>query len=157
MRYANIEWLEIINGEGLGMTLWVQGCSLNCKGCHNPSTQDFNSGTLYTGDVEREILSALESKHITRFTVSGGNSTELQNIDTIHALCYNIKTKFPDKSIWLWSGHYLREIQKCPIKRKILDVVDTVVDGRFVQELYDPSLLWCGSSNQSVLKKGTDF
>ena len=157
MNYSKIFYADTLNGEGVRLTLVTSGCTLNCKGCFQPQTHDFNFGQSYTQETEQMILTELEKPYYDGLSIIGGNSTELQNVDSIYALCYNIKTRFPDKSIWLWSGHYLREIQKCPVKRKILDVVDTVVDGRFVQELYDPSLLWKGSYNQSVLYKGIDF
>ena len=157
MHYSKIIKCDYLNGSGIGVSLFTSGCLRACKGCFSPQTHDFSFGKLFTSDTEKEILEELEKPFYDHFSVLGGNPTELQNIDAVYALCYNIKAKFPNKDIWLWSGHYLREIQKCSVKRKILDVVDTVVDGRFVQELYDPSLLWCGSSNQSVLYKGIDF
>lgn len=151
MHYSKIIKCDYLNGSGIGVSLFTSGCLRACKGCFSPQTHDFNFGKLFTEETEKEILEELEKPFYDHFSIIGGNPTELQNIDTIHALCYNIKTKFPNKDIWLWSGHYLREIQKCPIKRKILDVISVLIDGRFVQELYEPNLLWKGSYNQQVI------
>lgn len=164
MNYHKIEKFSIENGTGIRVVLWVSGCSLHCKGCHNPETHPFDSGKLFDEKAEKELFEALDKPYIQGITFSGGHPLESQNIDTICYLCHEIKTKFPNKDIWLYTGHTLNITNFTTLKRGILPdcvhhnaicntlrVCDVVVDGRFIENEKDISLPFRGSRNQRII------
>jgi anaerobic ribonucleoside-triphosphate reductase activating protein len=162
MNYIKISKNDIANGTGIGVVLWVSGCCCHCYNCHNTSTWDFNAGQPFTKDTMQEILSELAKPYISHFTLSGGHPLEYQNINTVYGIVKAVKEKFPDKSIWLYTGYTWEEILE---QYKIwedhevngicsLDVVsycDVLVDGRYEDSKRDISLAWRGSSNQRVI------
>ena len=148
MNYSGIIYGDTANGEGFRTTLFVSGCSLNCKDCHNKEEQDFNYGTLYTEETEWTILNSLTPPYVDGLTLSGGHPLEPQNIGTVTELCRKVKTILPYKTIWLYTGWQYEDIKDF----EIMKYVDVVVDGRFVRELKDPSLAFRGSSNQRIIK-----
>lgn len=147
MNYQSITKYDISNGSGVGVVLWVSGCKQSCIGCHNPQTWDFNSGIPYTSETETEIINSLKPEYISRLTLSGGHPLESENIDTIFNLCKMIKSIYPNKKIWLYTGYVWENINHF----EILKYVDVLVDGKFIQELRDITLSWRGSSNQRVI------
>lgn len=148
MNYSGIIFNDTANGEGFRTTLFVSGCSLGCKGCHNKEQQDFNYGTPYTEETEWTILNSLTPPYIDGLTLSGGHPLEPQNIEVVTELCRKVKTMLPHKSIWLYTGWQYEDIKNFEIIR----YVDVVVDGRFEIELQDPALAFRGSSNQRIIK-----
>lgn len=164
MNYHKIEKFSIENGEGIRVVLWVNGCSLHCKGCHNPETWDFNSGKLFDEKAKQELFEALDKPYIQGITFSGGHPLEKENIDAICYLCHEIKAEFPHKDIWLYTGYtlninhfitlYKGISPKCMHHNKIqctLEVCDVVVDGAFIENKKDISLSFRGSRNQRII------
>ncbi len=154
MRIHSITYPDINNGLGCRVTLWVSGCVHHCKGCHNKETWDFNSGREFTEDDENKIFEILEKPYIKGLTLSGGDP--LCSYDDILHLSKKIKKKFENKDIWLYSGFTFDEIKQN--YNEILEYVDVIVDGRFVENLKDVSLKFRGSSNQNIwIKKNGVF
>ena len=157
MNYIKITKNDIANGPGVRVTLWVSGCSLHCKGCHNPQTWDFNAGKLFDKAAKKELFEALNKPYIQGITFSGGHPIERKNGCDIFGLIKEIKTKFPDKDIWLYTG--LR-LSMDDFKPKYLDIIipdeifkmcDVVVDGPYIEEQRDITLPFRGSKNQRLI------
>ena len=151
MRYASIRKFDVTNGEGIGISLFVQGCHFHCFNCFNPDTWDFNGGHEWTEEIEKTFLDLLKANHIKRVTVLGGEPLEEQNLLEVFNLLEKIKNNFPSKRLWIYSGFTFEECLKHPLRKKILSLCDVLVDGRYIDELRDISLPWRGSSNQRVI------
>ena len=156
MRYHNITKDDMLNGDGLRVVLWVAGCTHECKECQNPVTWDINGGLEFGESEKKEIFNQLDESYISGITFSGGDPLHPQNRQPVYELAKEIKEKYPDKTIWLYTGFLWEEIKDLPI----IPYLDVIVDGEFKIELLDPQLYWKGSSNQRVidvpatLKKG---
>ena len=107
MNYAKIDFCDISNGTNVGVVLWVQGCTMNCPGCHNKETWDFQGGKLFDNACKTIIFNQLRKPYISRFTISGGHPLEPENIYDAYLLVKEIKEKFPTKDIWLYTGYTL--------------------------------------------------
>lgn len=147
MRYHNITKDDMLNGDGLRVVLWVAGCGHGCKGCQNPITWDPNGGLEFTDKEKKEIFQELDKTYISGITFSGGDPLYPSNVDEVTALAREIKRRYPGKSIWLYTGFLWREIADM----EIVQYLDVVVDGKFVEALKDVTLPWRGSSNQKVI------
>lgn len=147
MRYHNITKDDMLNGDGLRVVLWVAGCSHCCKDCHNPITWDPNGGLLFDDEAKAEIFDQLDKPYISGITFSGGDPLHAANRLDVRNLMEEIREKYPQKTIWLYTGDVWENILHYPL----LKYVDVLVDGEFVAELKDPKLLWKGSSNQRVI------
>lgn len=157
MRYHNITKDDMKNGDGLRVVLWVAGCSHHCKECQNPITWDPDNGLLFDESAREEIFEQLEKPYISGITFSGGDPLHPANRLEIRDLCEEIKNRFPDKTIWLYTGDSWESIYHYPIMK----FVDVCVDGEFMIEKRDVTLMWKGSSNQRVINvrktlEGTD-
>lgn len=150
MRYHNITKDDMLNGEGLRVVLWVAGCGHACPGCHNPVTWDADGGLPFDSDAEDEVFAELGKDYVSGVTLSGGDPLFPANRADVGALCARIRQRFPDKTIWLYTGYTWEQIQDLPL----LENVDVVVDGRFVQAQADSQLHWRGSANQRVIDVG---
>lgn len=147
MRFHNITYPDVNNGEGCRVTLWVAGCTHHCKGCHNPQTWSFKSGREFTEDIKNKLYNVLKLPYIKGITLSGGDP--LDSFDDIFELVKDIKNSFNNKDIWLFSGYTLEDIQNSD-KNIILEYIDVLVDGEFKEDLKDLSLKFRGSSNQRI-------
>lgn len=147
MRYHNITKDDMLNGDGLRVVLWVAGCSHCCKECQNPITWDPDGGLPFDEDAKQEIFEQLEHSYISGITFSGGDPLHSANRLDVRNLMAEIKEKYPDKTIWLYTGYEWKDIWHYPMMK----YVDVVVDGEFVIDLKDTNLLWKGSSNQNVI------
>ena len=147
MRYTKIEKNSIANGIGIRCVLWCQGCSLHCEECHNPQTWDFNGGQFFDIQAIQVICEELEKSYITGLTLSGGHPLEPGNIEVCTSLCIYLKRRFPDKTIWLYTGWTWDMISHM----EIMKYIDVVVDGPFIAEQKDITLKWRGSRNQRVI------
>ena len=147
MNYLTITHNDMLNGDGLRVVLWVSGCSLHCEDCQNKYSWDFNEGVLFDERAKEEIFSELKKDYISGITITGGHPLEKQNIKEVEQLCKDIKMKFPNKTIWLYTGFIFEEIKNYPI----LKYIDVLIDGRYEKELRDISLKWRGSTNQRVI------
>ena len=151
MNYIKITKNDIANGIGIGCVLWVSGCDIHCKNCHNQSTWDFNSGQPFTEDTMQEILLTLTKPYISRFTMSGGHPLDPQNAPKVLEIVKRVKMVFPNKDIWIYSGYVWEDIIKDETLREILKYTDVLVDGAYIDELRDISLAFKGSSNQRII------
>ena len=147
MRYHNITKDDMLNGDGLRVVLWVAGCSHCCKGCQNPITWDPDGGLLFDDAAKKEIFDLLDKSYISGITFSGGDPLYCSNRLDVRTLVEEIKEKYPNKTIWLYTGYKWEEILHYPMMKNI----DVLVDGEYVEELRDTKLLWRGSSNQRVI------
>ena len=147
MRYHDITKEDMLNGDGLRVVLWVSGCAHACEGCQNPITWDPEDGLLFDGSARIEIYEQLEKDYISGLTLSGGDPLYINNRADVECLLSDIKDKFPDKNIWLYTGYLWEEICELPLMKYL----DVVVDGRFVLAEADNTLYWKGSKNQRVV------
>ena len=151
MNYAKITKHDIANGRGVRVVLWVSGCSHHCTGCQNPDTWDDDYGSRFEASDLSDIITLLREDWISGLTLSGGDPLKPSNVDmcTIVAAC--AKSNVPNKDIWCWTGYTWDEIISREDCKYILQCIDVLVDGEFIQDKYDISLKWRGSSNQRVI------
>ena len=152
MNFATIKPCDIADGEGVRVGLYVSGCTRKCKGCHNQVAQDFNYGTPYTRETTDTILELVGRPYCSGLSILGGEPMEGKNRDVVISLCKEVKEKYPDKDIWMWTGYTYEELLADDTAKEIFKYIDYVVDGPFVEELKDLSLRFCGSSNQRIIK-----
>lgn len=150
MRYASIRRLDISNGEGLGVTLFTQGCPFHCKNCFNPETHDFDGGKEYTIDTKNAILSLINRAQIKRFSILGGEPLIERNKEDMIDLCSSIKEIRPDIKIWVYTGNIFENV-KDDWYELLYNYVDVLVDGPYVDSKRDLRLKFRGSSNQRVI------
>jgi len=153
MKYATIKKHDIANGPGVRVSIFVSGCHHHCKGCFNEEAWDFNYGNNFTEETMNEIIEALKPDHISGLSVLGGEPFELVNQQGLLPLLKKVKDLYPNKTIWAYSGFLYEELLKMKYEetKEILDLIDVLVDGKFVEELKDPMLYFRGSSNQRVI------
>ena len=147
MRYHNITKDDMLNGDGLRVVLWVSGCSHHCPECQNPVTWDPKEGLLFGEKEKEELFTELAKPYISGVTFSGGDPLHAANEAEILALAKDIRSRFPGKTIWMYTGDSWEDIYDLPI----MQYVDVVVDGEFHVEEKDVKLLWKGSKNQRVI------
>jgi anaerobic ribonucleoside-triphosphate reductase activating protein len=151
MNYHTIMHEDMRNGDGLRVVLFVSGCTHNCPECHNPQTHDPNSGVKFDTDALDEILECLNNDYIDGITFSGGDPLHEFNLDGIKFLASLVRTAYPEKTIWLYTGYTWESIQQNDKRREIVELCDVVVDGPFVKKLLDQKYKWAGSTNQRVI------
>ena len=151
MNYEKIDKCSVSNGLGVRTVLWISGCNIHCKNCHNQSTWDFNSGIPFTEDAMQEILYELTKPYIKGLTLSGGHPLDPHNIPEVYKIVKRVKMVFPNKDIWIYSGYVWENIIKNETLKEILKYTDVLVDGAYVDELRDISLPFRGSSNQRII------
>lgn len=148
MRYNKIRKMDISNGPGVRVSIFTQGCTFNCKNCFNPETHDFAGGKEFNQDTINRILELCENENIKGLSILGGEPMHPKNIEGTTQLAKAFKEKFPEKSIWAWTGFLFDKDLK---NKEILKYIDVLVDGQYKDELRNPKLKWCGSSNQRVI------
>lgn len=153
MNYAEIKFPDVSNGTGVRVSLFVAGCRMNCYNCFNKEAQDFNYGQLYTSETKKEILEKLDLTYIKGLSILGGDPMEPENQKDIADLVAEAKKNHPEKDIWLWTGRIYPDLPITDYTSTILENLDVLVDGPFVESLKDLSLEWRGSSNQRILAK----
>ncbi len=157
MNYADIKRIDVANGPGVRVSLFVSGCTHHCKGCFNPETWDFNYGELFTEKQVDEIISYLEPDHIKGLSLLGGEPFEYSNQQGLLPLLRKFKETYPNKDVWCYTGYLFDEnivkemMVKWPETREIIKYIDIIVDGKFIQELKDLNLVFRGSSNQRII------
>lgn len=164
MNYHNILHDDMRNGSGLRVVLFVSGCNNHCDGCHNPQTWDINSGIEFDLSAKTEIMDELKHDYINGLTISGGDPLHPDNIFNVYNLCKEVKTKFPDKTIWIYSGYTFEQVyipddttitdnfnKTRDIGNDLLRYIDVLVDGKFVKWLADVNYPYAGSTNQRVI------
>lgn len=150
MNYAQIRPNDIANGPGIRVSLFVSGCTHNCKGCFNKEQQSFSYGNLFTKKEEDKIINLLKRESINGISILGGEPMQQIKDDTLINLLRRIKLEV-NKSIWLWSGYLYEDILSNKKRLKILKYVDTLIDGQFKEDLADMRLKHRGSSNQRII------
>jgi anaerobic ribonucleoside-triphosphate reductase activating protein len=150
MNYHRYYSVDVVNGEGTRCTLFVAGCVHQCPGCYNKSTWGISSGKPFTQSLEDQIIEDLQDTEIKRqgLSLSGGDPLHPQNVSAILKLVKRVKNECDNKDIWLWTGYKLDELND--EQQAVVDYIDVLIDGKFVQDLADPKLLWRGSSNQII-------
>ena len=164
MYYGNIKTYDIADGPGVRVSLFVSGCRHHCKGCFNAETWNFDYGQPYTQETEDALIKDLAPDYIQGLSVLGGEPFEPENQPEVARLMKRVKETYPNKDIWCYSG-YLYDVDMQPggkvhtdVTDEILSYIDVLVDGEFVEELKDITLLFRGSRNQRLicLKEGKD-
>ncbi len=150
MNYLQYYPVDIVNGEGTRCTLFVSGCTHGCKGCYNQKSWSFSAGVSFGIEMEEQILKDLKDTRIKRqgLTLSGGEPLHPRNVEALLPLVQRVKRECPDKDIWVWTGYKLEELDE--YQRQMLPYIDVLIDGKFIQEQADPSLVWRGSANQVI-------
>lgn len=171
MNYSNIKNFDCANGSGIRVSLFVSGCHMNpkCKGCFNSVAWDFNYGQKFTDETMDYLIELLSNKHIRGLSILGGDPLAPQNISTVLYIVLNVREKFPDKDIWLWTGENFSDLymllylyQKRMLNfdnleyvinlRMLLYNIDVITTGRFIEDKKDLTRKWSGSSNQYTLR-----
>ena len=147
MRYHNITHDDMLNGDGLRVVLWVAGCDHCCKGCQNPQTWDAEGGLPFDDAAKQEIFEQLDKDYISGLTFSGGDPLFPSNRVDVRSLAQEVKERYPDKTIWLYTGYLWQQVMHYPV----MQYVDVLVDGEFEQDKSDVNLRWKGSANQRVI------
>lgn len=157
MNYATIKWYDISNGPGVRVSLYVSGCRNHCKNCFNPETWDFNYGVPFTEEVVNKIIAGLKPDHIKGFTLLGGDPFEPENQKVLAPFLEKLRKIYPEKSFWAFTGYdYEKDLLTGKLGdlntvMRMLNCLDVLVDGRFVEELKDLTLRFRGSSNQRII------
>lgn len=171
MRFASMRNLDISNGEGVGVSLFVQGCDRHCFNCFNPDTWDFNGGKEWTEETKNKFIKLIDRPYINRISVLGGEPLAEQNLDEVLSLIKEIRISFPKKTIWLYTGfrwNYIMNYQPVETddfdyieesyndglmekRKQIISLCNIVVDGEYIDEQKDLTLKWRGSKNQRVI------
>jgi len=157
MNYAKIKWYDISNGPGVRVSLYVSGCRNHCKNCFNPETWDFNYGEPFTEEVENKIIEGLKPDYIKGFTLLGGDPFEPENQKVLAPFLEKLRKAYPDKSFWSFTGYdYEKDLLTGKLGdldtvMRMLNCLDVLVDGRFVENLKDLNLRFRGSSNQRII------
>ena len=147
MNYGAIKKIDVANGPGVRVSLFVSGCRNHCRGCFNPETWDFNYGQPFTRKTEDEILKGLSPEWIQGLSILGGEPLEPENRERLLPFVKRVRSIFPEKDIWLYTGYVYESIQD----EEIMKYVDVVVDGPFVEKEKDPRLAFRGSRNQRII------
>lgn len=163
MRFASMRNLDISNGEGVGVSLFVQGCDRHCFNCFNPDTWDFNGGKEWTEKTKNKFLELIDRPYIKRVSFLGGECLAEQNLDGVLNLIKEIRISFPEKTIWLYTGYSYSKIFRGQLsclsqdglnnfkRREIIKQCDVVIDGEYIDEQKDITLKWRGSKNQRCI------
>ena len=150
MYYGKIKKTDIANGPGVRVSLFVSGCRNHCKGCFQPETWSFNYGQEYDGvNTVNEIIEALSPEYISGLSILGGDPIERENISEVVMICHLVKSLYPATTIWFYTGYKYEDIAE--MYPNILEVIDVMVDGPFIEDLKDISLVFRGSSNQRII------
>ena len=148
MRYNLIREMDISNGPGVRVSVFMQGCEFHCKNCFNPETWDFKGGKEFNQNTINKVLDLCSKSHIKGLSILGGEPLHPKNIDGTTKLAKAFKEKYPDKNLWVWSGFLFDKDLK---DKEVLNYIDVLVDGTYQDDLHNPTLKWRGSSNQRVI------
>ena len=158
MHYGNIKHFDVANGEGVRITLFVSGCRNYCKNCFNPETWNFDYGKEFTQEVQDELIKDLGQSFIHGLSILGGEPFEQENQHGLVEFIKNVRKAHPNKTIWMYTGYTLENDlldengkKHTDVTKEILENIDILVDGRFVEELKSLSLKFRGSSNQRII------
>ena len=148
MGYNKIRKMDISDGPGVRVSIFMQGCAFNCKNCFNPETHDFKGGKEFTDATIDRILELSDNDNIEGLSILGGEPMHPRNIENTTKLAKAFKEKYPSKSVWAWSGFKFDKDLK---DKEVTKYLDVLVDGQYIDESHNPTLKWKGSSNQRVI------
>lgn len=148
MRYNKIRKMDISNGPGVRVSIFMQGCAFHCKNCFNPETWDFKLGEEFTDKTIDKVLELADKDYIVGLSILGGEPMHPVNIEGTTKLAKAFKEKYPNKTIWCWTGFLFDKDLK---DKEVIKYIDVLIDGQYKDELHDFRLKWCGSSNQRVI------
>ena len=164
MNYAQIRSMDISNGEGIGVSLFVQGCDFHCKNCFNSETWEFSKGQEWNDKTKNQFLKLIETPFIQRVSILGGDPLHPKNVQNVLEIVDEIRVSYPTKNIWLYTGYTWEQImhpvitdinseqlKMLQMRKELVSKCNVLIDGRYVDELRDISLHWRGSSNQRVI------
>ena len=164
MKYAQIRSMDLSNGEGIGVSLFVQGCDFHCKNCFNSETWEFSKGQEWNDKTKNQFLKLIETPFIQRVSILGGEPLHPKNVQNVLKIVDEIRVSYPTKNIWLYTGYTWEQImhpvitdinseqlKMLQMRKELVSKCDVLIDGRYVDELRDISLHWRGSSNQRVI------
>lgn len=167
MRYAQIRSMDISNGEGVGVALFVQGCDMkpHCKNCFNQDTWDFNGGKEWTRETKNKFLELIERPYIKRVSFLGGECLADRNLEGVYGLIETVKKTYPEKILWMYTGYTWETIfhpvitddmnferdRLIKLRQYIVSMCDVLIDGKYIHELKDMNLEFRGSSNQRII------
>lgn len=158
MKYAGLNENDVVNGEGVCVSFWTQGCPHHCPGCFNPETWDYNGGKEIPKNFEEQIIKAISANGVQRnFSILGGEPLCPENLLLVEKLCAVVRENFPKIKIFIWTGYEFNEIKKMEstdlLLSSILNKIDIVISGPFIKEKKDLRLKLRGSSNQQIWRK----
>lgn len=148
MRYNKIRKMDISNGPGVRVSIFMQGCAFNCKNCFNPETHDFKGGKEFTDATINRVLELCDNENVEGLSILGGEPMHPNNIEGTTKLVKAFKAKYPQKNVWAWSGYKFDKDLK---DKEVVKYLDVLVDGQYVDALHNPTLEWKGSENQRVI------
>lgn len=151
MRYNKIRKMDIADGEGIRVSIFVQGCTFNCIGCFNPETHDFNGGKEFTQETLSTLLELCDNVNIKGLSILGGEPLHSKNVSTVLEIARQFKQLYPNKDLWLWTGFQFEDILKDINKKSVIEYCDFIIDGRFIETKKDLRLKWAGSTNQRFI------
>ena len=157
MRYNKIRRMDISNGVGIRVSIFVQGCTFNCEDCFNPETHDFNGGKEFTKETLSTLIKLCSNPNIKGLSILGGEPLHSKNVDEVFHIVSTFKEKFPEKDIWMWTGFKFEDAIKNDKRKFILQKIDFLVDGQFEKNKKNLKLKWAGSENQRLINVQETF
>ena len=157
MKYADIKTVDVANGQGVRVSLFVSGCNHHCKGCFNAQAWDFNYGNDFTEEETNKIINELEHPYVSGLSILGGEPLEYQNQQGLLSLLKKVKEKYPNKNIWCYTGYEFDKdivanmFENWPQTKELMSYIDILVDGKFEEDKKDLNLKFRGSSNQRII------
>ncbi len=156
MNYGAIKYCDVANGIGCRTVLFVSGCRNHCKGCFQPETWNFQYGKPFTQEVEAEIFASLQPDYVSGITLLGGDPFEEENQRGLVRFMQELRRRFPNKNVWAYSGYVYEDLipggrKHCEVTDALLETIDILVDGRFIEEQKDIRLKFRGSVNQRII------
>ena len=151
MNYLSYNKCDVVNGTGVRCVLWCSGCTHKCQGCFSKESWKFCNGLPFNQEMQDKIINDLKPDYISGLTLSGGDCLHPRNAKDLLPFLQRVKLELPEKDIWCWTGHTFQELKNNLLQAQCLDYIDILVDGKFVKELYEPDLLFRGSSNQRII------
>ena len=156
-RYADIKYNDIVDGEKVCVSFWAQGCPHRCKGCHNPETWAFDGGYELTDEIINKMLDKIGENGIDRnFSILGGEPLCIDNIYLTKDIIKKVRERYPDITIYVWTGYTLRELIGDEIYDDILPMIDVLIDGRYIESERNLKLHLRGSNNQRIWRRQTE-
>jgi len=140
--------MDISNGPGVRVSIFMQGCTFNCKNCFNKETHDFAGGKEFDDSTIERVLELCDNENIEGLSILGGEPMHPNNIEGTTKLAKAFKEKYPNKSVWSWSGYSFDKDLK---DKEVVKYLDVLVDGKYDDDLRNPTLKWKGSENQRVI------